>query len=63
MAVVRTTFEMKKPRIAVLNEGPCGLVGEAGVMVVHLLEGDPIIGRARRMVCVRKRGLGGRVAS
>ena len=43
MAVVRTTFEMKKPRIAVLNEGPCGLAAGARgaeVMVVHLLVGS-----------------------
>ena len=30
MAVVRTMLETKKPRIAVLNEGPCVLAAGAG---------------------------------
>jgi hypothetical protein len=60
MPVVRTTFERKKPRIAVLKEGlwlPAPGARVAGVMVVLLLIGSEYQARRKHGVCSNTRSL------
>jgi hypothetical protein len=65
MSVVSATFEMRKPRIADLNEGPGGLasgVSGAGVMVVLLWDfvfGSLVQGCAKRIGAAARRAVPG----